>query len=391
MKIILTAIRSGLVIFSLFFSSVNSLAGSFVKTQELTGIFKHGILEISTSEKGDYVFIEEGSKNYWLMSTVRPFMPYKIFDDKLNSLPYEKKPVHAQWHNQHIMFFYRDRIEFYNVQNKKIEHRYMLDISGYENEIIWSEKHRSFIAGTKVFPIDRTTEGHLGQDRHAAQTGLVMMNNGDDYITSGYHDQRIMRWTLPNGELKKAWQIGSWYSSRKVSDIALIDNRLLVASNNGLIEERSLEEGTVLWSATPCSGFFNSTPPAFLLNGGARFKKRSISHNRLVFYDCSDSDSDPEYGYIEKQGNEWVLNKIILPSTGNTGLGRVYYLETLEKAIFGLDDGQVLLYDLKSKRIDQEIVPKVAGGEGLAMLAYLKADKLLVIVKNGGVDIYQYQ
>jgi len=390
MNMTLTAMRSGLVIFSLFFSSLNSLAASFVKTQELTGIFKQGILEISTSENGDYVFIEEGGGIYWLMSTARPLMFYKIFDDKRNALPFEKKPVHAQWHSQHIIFFYRDKVEFYNVQNKKIEYHYPLKLPGLNHHnIIWSEKHQRFIVNTQVFSVHNNIEQNPRQPQHAFQTGVVMMGNGDDYITSGYHFQRIMRWTLPNGELKKNWQIGRWYSSRKVSDIALIDNRLLVTSRKGLIEERSLEDGTALWSVSPCSGLFSNTNPIFLLNGSVRFKKQSINHNRLVFYDCS--DSKPKYGYIEKRGDEWALNKIILPSTGNTGLHRMYYLESSEKAIFGLDDGQVLLYDIKNKRIDQEIVAKVAGGEGVAMFAYLKTDKRLVIVKNDRVDIYQYQ
>jgi len=274
------------------------------------------------------------------------------------------------------------------VQSQKIDQRYPLILTGFGNsEIFWSEKHQRFIVGTKVFSIDSDTQEDPGQDWHAHQTGLLMTRNGDDYITAGYHDQRIMHWTLPDGKLKETWQIGSWYASRKVSDIALVDNHLLVATNNGEINIRSIDDGSVLWSASPCSSFFSSSSPYFLLSGP--LTKKSIRHNKFVFFECDDTGST--FGYIEKQENSWKLDKITLPSTGNSSLQYAYYLDSLDKAVLGLYNGQVLLYDLKNKNIDQIIVPKSAEGNGPALFAYLKADKLLVVVNDKTVDIYQYQ
>ncbi len=386
MNMLLTAMKVtvALVMSSLLFVPLNSLAGSFVKTKELTNFFKHGILKISASEDGSFVFIKDGNRDYWLMESIRPFLFSKIFNDPERAI--EDKPIGEQWSNQHIIFFYREKIEFYNVQNQKNEHHYPLKLPGLNLNVVWSEKHRRFIINTQIFSVDSNVEKNLSQERHAYQTGLVIMDNGDDYITSGYHDQRIMRWTLPDGELKKTWQLGSWYSSRKVSGLALIDNHLLVASSNGLIEERSLEDGSVLWSASPCRHFLSGTTPSFLFNGS---KDKSINHNRLVFYDCHGLGAG--YGFIEKQDNEWALNEINLPSAGDASLERMYYLDSSAKAILGLGDGQVLLYDLENKRVDQVIISKSPEGDGTAVFAYLKADKLLVVVERDSVDIYQYQ
>ncbi len=378
-----------IVVFLLFFVPIISLASTFIKTHELKNSFKGGALYISASENGRYVFVRDMQQVYWLMSTTRPLAFHKIFNDKPDSLPFEYKSLRAQWHNNHIIFFSNDKTEFYNVQSQKIDQRYPLILSRFGSKIIWSEKHQRFIVGTKVFSVDSDTEEDPNQDAHAYQTGLLITDNGDDYITAGFHDQRIIRWILPAGKLKKTWQLGSWYASRKVTDIALIDNHLVVAKNNGEINVRSIDDGNVLWSASPCSSFFSSENPHFMLNGSVRLKNKSVHHNKLVFYRCQ--STEPNYGFIEKQGNDWKLEKITLPTTENASLERMYYLDSLNKAILGLDDGQVLLYDLKSKSIDQVIVPKATEGEGTALFAYLKADKLLVVVNDKTVDIYQYQ
>ncbi len=387
----LTAIKTIMtfVIFLLFFMPLTSLAGTFIKVQELKNTFKYGVLQISASKDGRYVFIEDGNQDFWLMNTTRPFTLHNIFDDKQNALPFEKKPVKAQWHDKYIIFLYYEKTEFYNAQNQKIERGYPLKLTRFNGQMLWSEKHQRFIIDTKVFTLDSDIEKNPDQHGHADQTGLLMTKNGDGYITSGRHDQSIMRWTFPDGKLKKTWQLGSWYASQKVTDIALIDNQLLVATNNGKLNVRSIENDDVLWSASPCGGLFSSGSPHFMLNGSVRMKKKSVRHNKLVFYRCQ--GTEPNYGFIEKQGNDWKLNKIILPSTGNASLERMYYLDSLNKAILGLDDGQVLLYDLKGKNIDQVIVPKATEGEGTALFAYLKADKLLVVVNDKTVVIYQYQ
>jgi len=391
MNPILTAIKTIMtfVMFLLFFMPLTSLAGTFIKTQELTSTFKYGVLQISASKDGRYVFIEDGDQAFWFMNTIRPFTLHNIFDDEQNSLPFEKKPVKAQWHDEYIIFFYYEKTEFYNVKNQKIERRYPLKLTRFNGQMLWSEKHQRFIIDTKVFTLDSDIEKNPEQYGHADQSGLLMTKNGDDYITSGFRDQSIMHWTLPDGKLQKTWQLGKWYASHKVTDIALIDNQLLVATNNGEINVRSIENDSVLWSASPCSSLFSSESPHFILNGSVRLKKKSVHHNKLVFYRCQSTKAN--YGFIEKQGSNWKLNKIILPFARNASLQRVYYLDSLNKAILGLDDGQVLLYDLKSKSIDQVIVPKAAEGEGTALFAYLKADKLLVVVNDKTVDIYQYQ
>ncbi|MCF6258509.1 MAG: hypothetical protein L3K25_19815 [Gammaproteobacteria bacterium] len=377
------------VIFLLFFMPLTGLAGTFVKVQELKNTFKYGVLQISASEDGRYAFIEDGNQVFWLMNSIQPLTLHNIFDDKQNSPPFEKKPVKAQWHDKYIIFLYYEKTEFYNVQNQKIERHYPLRLTKFNGQMLWSEKHQRFIIDTKVFTLDSDIEKNPDQHGHADQTGLLMTKNGDDYITSGRHDQSIMRWTLPDGKLKKTWRLGKWYASRKVSDIALIDNQLVVATNNGEIHARSIDDGSVLWSASPCSSFFSSESPHFMLNGSVRLKNKSVHHNKLIFYRCQ--STKPNYGFIEKQGNDWKLEKITLPSTGNASLERMYYLDSLNKAILGLDDGQVLLYDLKNKNIDQIIVPKSEEGNGPALFAYLKADKLLVVVNDKTVDIYQYQ
>ncbi len=391
MNIISISIKTiiGIVIFLLIAAPSNSLADSFVKIKELPNIFKNGILEISASENGNYIFIKDINRDYWLMDDTRPFSFHAIFDNERRSLAIEKKPILEQWYNEYIIFFYYEKTEFYNVKNQEIERRYPLRLTSFKGQRFWSEKHQRFIIGTKVFALDSDTEKNPDQHGHATQSSLLMTKNGDDYITSGFRDQNIIRWALPDGELKETWQLGSWYASRNVTDIALIDNQLLVATNNGKLNVRSIENDDVLWSASPCGGLFSSGSPHFMLNGSVRMKKKSVRHNKLVFYRCQ--GTEPNYGFIEKQGNDWKLNKIILPSTGNASLERMYYLDSLNKAILGLDDGQVLLYDLKSKNIDQVIVPKATEGEGTALFAYLKADKLLVVVNDKTVDIYQYQ
>ena len=376
------------VIFSLLFVPLTCLADTFVKVQELKNTFKGGVLDISVSENGRYVFIKDTHQIYWLMSTARPLAFHKIFNDRPNSSIVDSRSLRAQWHNNHIIFFSDDKTEFYDVENHKIDQRYSLILSSFSNsEIFWSEKHQRLIVGTKVFSVNSDTQENPGQDWHAYQTGLLMTKNGNDYITSGYHDESIMHWTLPDGKLKETWQIGSWYASRKVSDIALVDNHLLVATNNGEINIRSIDDGSVLWSASPCSSFFSSSSPYFLLSGP--LTKKSIHHNKFVFFKCDDTRST--FGYIEKQKNSWKLDKITLPSTGNSSLQYAYYLDSLNKAILGLYNGQVLLYDLENKNIDEVIVPKSEEGDGPALFAYLKADKLLVVVNDDSVNIYQYQ
>ncbi len=377
-----------LVIFSLLLVPLACLADTFIKIQELKNTFKGGAVDISPSEDGRYVFVKDLHQIYWLMSITRPLAFHKIFNDKPDSPIFDYRFLRGQWHNNHIIFFSDDKTEFYNVQSQKIDQRYPLILSSFSNsEIFWSEKHQRFIVGTKVFALDTDAEQNPEQPGHAGQRGLLMMENGNDYITAGFHDESIMHWTLPDGKLKKTWQLGSWYSSQNVSDIALVDNRLLVATNNGEIEERSIENGNVLWSASPCSSFFASDKPYFLLNGLSI--DSSIHDKKLVFYQCDSLKA--KYGFIEKQKNGWTLNKITLQSITNSYLEYVYYLDSLDKAIFGLYDGRILLYDLKNKNIDQMIVPKSAEGEGPTLFAYLKADKLLVIVNDDSVDIYQYQ
>jgi len=325
----------GVAIFSLIAAPLNSLADSFVKTKELTNPFKNGILKISVSKDGRYLFIKDGNRDYWLMDGIQPFSFHKIFNDKRRSLAIEKKPIQEQWYNEYIIFFYYEKTEFYNVKSQEIERRYPLKLTRFNGETFWSEKHQRFIVGTKVFALDTDAEQNPEQLGHAGQRGLLMMENGNDYITAGFHDESIMHWTLPDGKLKKTWQLGNWYSSQNVSDIALIDNRLLVATNNGEIAERSIENGNVLWSASPCSSFFVSDKPYFLLNGLSI--DSSIYDKKLVFYQCDSLKT--KYGFIEKQKNGWTLNKITLQSITNSDLEYVYHLDSLDKAIFGLYDG----------------------------------------------------
>jgi hypothetical protein len=116
---------------------------------------------------------------------------------------------------------------------------------------------------------------------------LVVLDDSR-YVTAGYRDQSIQVFSLPDGERLQDWTIGRWYSSRRITHIAVINGRLLVASGGGRIEERSLETGEVLWSVRPCRGgpeFHRSSQNRHI---GSSFRQvvNSINTNDRVYYSC---------------------------------------------------------------------------------------------------------
>lgn len=216
------------------------------------------------------------------------------------------------------------------------------------------------------------------------QSGLVVIDE-KRYVTSGYEDQSLVVRSLPDGKILNRWVLGKWYSSRRINHIAVVHDRLLVASDGGRIEERSLETGEVLWSIRPCRGggaFFRHSSQNLHMGRSESPPLESINIDGDVYYTCG-----PTFGRIGRVNNEWhhevILTKKQLP-------GAVSTVETLPHtslSVLVLHNGDVLVVDREKREIVQAL-PKTLEWHPNSATYIAATHQLLTVGEDGRIHLF---
>lgn len=220
-----------------------------------------------------------------------------------------------------------------------------------------------------------------GRKRHLPeQSGLVLLGKSR-YVTSGYTDQTLRLWSLPEGELQKEWVLGRWYSSRQIFDIAVVKGRLLVSSAGGRIEERSLENGTVLWNVRPCRGGaanFHYSSHFRRMGDEFRFPRESINTEAEVHYICG-----KQFGTIWRTNETWHHDSLGKLTDLSSNILTVETLGDTNLVALVLDSGEVQILDRKQRKIVQILHSVEAGNPN--GVTYSPTSRQLVLVGADGV------
>lgn len=298
----------------------------------------------------------------------------------------------AYWDNDKPMLFYYDKQVAKRFDPKNPTSPEIISAENHNLSLstsVWSSDAGVLIDAVNPYLLEggKLVAGHETKIRthHVPwQSGLVLLSDSR-YVTSGYEDQALRIWSLPEGELMQEWTLGKWYSSRKIYHIAVVQGRLLVASAGGRIEERSLQSGEVLWSTRPCRGGAASFHySSHYRNLGSEFSRptHSINTQGDIHYICG-----KKIGTIWRSENAWhhqALDEL-------SGLpGNVINMEVLSGThlivIVG-EDGSVHVVDRKQQRVVQTL-KSVARGNVNAVTYIPAIKQLLVIGVEGAIHFY---
>lgn len=216
------------------------------------------------------------------------------------------------------------------------------------------------------------------------QSGLVVIDD-QRYVTSGYEDQSLEIRSLPDGRLLNRWVLGKWYSSRRITHIAVVDNRLIVASDGGRIEERSLETGEVLWSIRPCRGggaYFRHSSQFQHMGKVPSPPLESINIDGDIYYTCG-----AKFGRIGRDGGEWRHDVLL---TKKQLSGPVSTVETLPHTVLSvlvLHEGDVLVVD-REKRAVVQTLPKTREWHPNAVTYIAATHQLLTVGEDGTIHLF---
>lgn len=217
------------------------------------------------------------------------------------------------------------------------------------------------------------------------QSGLVVIND-QRYITSGYEDQSLEVRSLPDGKLLNQWVLGKWYSSRRITHIAVVDNRLLVATDGGRIEERSLETGEVIWSIRPCRGggaYFRYSSQYQHMGRASSPPLESINIDGHIYYTCGRT-----FGVIARDDDQWrheiLLTKKQLPDAVST----VETLPHTNLSVLVLLEGDVLVADRNKREIVQAL-PKTRKWHPNSVTYIAATHQLLTVGEDGKIHLFE--
>jgi hypothetical protein len=283
----------------------------FEKVEALEFNFKykgHGRTAVFAAGSLPYLLVEENGGVYWLLN-METSKPRVIADNEVAGIG--SLVIAAHWGNDHIALFQRSQglVKRVNPKDPNQSESIPAELqSAPLRSFIWLGERQILIDGVNTYVMREGVLTKMSeQNSHVpTQSGLVVVDE-QHYVTSGYEDQTLRLYSLPSGELLNEWRLGRWYSSRKITSIAVVNGRLLVASAGGRIEERSLDNGEVLWSARPCRegvSFFHSSHQQQSHNSEFR-RKDSINVNDKIFYGCGN-----RFGTLERKPEGWQVEPL---------------------------------------------------------------------------------
>lgn len=339
----------------LSFGSVHA-AQPFTKVETLEPPTGFSIAHAQAAVNAPFVALNDGGLDFWLFDA----REQKFNHIKKNVVgDWEHRLHHTQWSEGNLVLFrnWEGVIDIINPDDMNTKTSFSADLKSAPLRMSqWISAHSMLVDETDFY---RDIEGKLTKPTkpnphaHSVQTGLVIKEH-KHVITSGFHDESIKVWSLPEGELLHSWDIGTWFGKRRITEIALVQDRLLVATESGHLEERSLKTGEKLWSSRPCRNHidfhYSSQFPSSL----------SINVDDGLFFSCG-----LRIGYIEPQKNDWVIssldavaNEAILTDGSQKTPTPLFAVETIadtDLAVLIFADGSSFVINKKQKRVLQKL------------------------------------
>ena len=362
------------LIFSL--STVNA-AEPFTKAETLELPTGFSVAHAQAAINAPFVALNDGGLDFWLFDARR--QKFKHITKNVVG-DWDHRLHHTQWSEGNLVLFrsWEGVIDIINPDDMSTKISFSADLKSAPLRMSqWISAYSMLVDGTDFY---RDIEGKLikptkpNPHAHSVQTGLLIKEN-KHVITSGFHDESIKVWSLPEGEFLHSWDIGTWFSKRRITAIALSYGRLLVGTEAGHLEERSLATGEKLWSARPCRNQVNfhyssQFPPSL-----------SVNVNDVLFFSCGS-----RIGYIEPQKNEWlisdlntVLNEVMTRGAEHKTSKLLFAIETIsdtELAVFIFSDGTSVVINKKQNRVLQKLANVKPG---TAPVSYIAAAKQLFL------------
>ena len=359
------------------------LAGILDAKLKYTG---HDSAAVSAAATLPFVLIHEGGGVYWLLDVKKS--KSKVLTDNAIS---DQRVSAAHWSNDQIVLFfgYEGLVKRIDPANPDLVETIPAEIRSAPLRVsTWLDEQDVLIDNTTPYVMQNGVLTPMGeQHSHIPnQSGLVVVDE-QRYLTSGFRDQTLKLWSLPDGALLNKWKLGRWYSPRRISDIAMVHSRLLVGSDGGRIEERSLENGEVLWSARPCRGseveFFYSSQQQ---SNSVEFRRvPSINVKDKIFYGC-----DRHFGTIQRIESGWLLE----PLQKKLGLkGQLFNVEVVPNTNYAVvamwqeNRQEVFVLDVHRKTVAQQLKNTQDFNPGV--FTYIAATRQLLLVGKSD-ELYLY-
>lgn len=326
-----------------------------------------------------FVALNDGGLEFWLFDARQ-----KVFKAIAKNTvgDWDRRLHHTQWSDGELVLFrnWEGVIDIVNPENLTTKASFSADLKSAPLRMSqWINKYSMLVDETDFY---RNVKGKLSKAEkpnplaHTVQTGLIIQD--DNVISSGFHDQTIKVWSLPDGNLLHDWKVGSWLSKRNITAIALVHGRLLLASQSGHLEERSLISGEKLWSTRPCREHIN-------FHYSSQFPQSlSVSVNDGLFFSCGS-----RIGYIELQPNGWAVTPLDAALKTKDVAGELIAVETIQGTNFAVlifVNGSTLVLDKKQKQVVQSLANVRPGTMGVS---YISAVQQLLLVGPEGIYLYQ--
>lgn len=356
------------------FHSVNA-GQPFTQVETLEPPTGFSVVHAQAAPNAPFVALNDGGLDFWLFDA--RFNKFKHITENVVG-DWDHRLHHTQWSDGNLVLFrnWEGLIEIINPDDMSTKVSFSADLKSAPFRMSqWISTYSMLIDETDFY---QNIEGKLTKPAkpnplgHTAQTGLLIKEN-KNAITSGFHDESIKVWSLPKGELQHSWDIGTWFGKRRITAIALSYGRLLVATEAGHLEERSLTTGEKLWSAKPCRSSIN-------FYYSSQFP-HSINIDDGLFFSCN-----LRISHIEPQQNGWLIsdfNEVLNQTTASDGVERtpstLVAVETItdtDLAVLVLADGSSIVVNKKQKRVVQ-ILADVK--PGTAPLSYIAATNQLFL------------
>jgi hypothetical protein len=362
------------LIFSL--STVNS-AQPFTKVETLGPPTGFSVAHAQAAINAPFVALNDGGLDFWLFDARR--QKFKHITKNVVG-DWDHRLHHTQWSEGNLVLFrnWEGMIDIINPDDMSTKASFSADLKSAPLRMSqWISAYSMLVDGTDFY---RDIEGKLTKPTkpnphaHSVQTGLLIKEN-KHAITSGFHDESIRVWSLPEGELLHNWDIGTWFGKRRITAIALSYGRLMVGTEAGHLEERSVATGEKLWSARPCRNQVNfhyssQFPPSL-----------SVNVNDGLFFSCGS-----RIGYIEPQKNEWLISDLTAilneaaatdgPHKTSNPLSAVETISDTELAALIFSDGSSIVINKKQNRVLQKLANVKPG---TAPVSYIRATKQLFL------------
>lgn len=373
------------LIFSL--GSANA-AQPFTKVETLGSPTGFSIAQAQAAIDAPFVALNDGGLDFWLFDAHRQKFEH-ITKNMIGD--WDHRLHHTQWSDGNLVLFrnWEGVIDIINPDDMSTKISFSADLKSAPLRMSqWISAHSMLVDETDFY---RVIEGKLTKPTnpnphaHSVQTGLLIKEN-KHVVTSGFHDESIKVWSLPEGELLHSWDIGTWFGKRRITEIALVQGKLLVGTESGHLEERSLKTGEKLWSSRPCRDHINfhysSQFPASL----------SINVDDGLFFSCG-----LRIGYIEPQKESWIIsnldtvaNEATLTNESRKTPNPLFAVEAIadtDLAVLVFADGSSIVINKKQQRVLQQLADVKPG---TAPVSYIAATRQLFLADiHNQVHLYE--